>query len=558
MKNNKLRSTSDANIYWIIDVVSSILSSPRWEAEVLSFVDEQCIIFDCEEENKFQYSSVHQEFVNLVDNVLRERLIEFGISEKDLGDACLIYNEKCKESNEGGAASYSGKLDNSVIEQIRAMGDFQGFKNMMLKRNMELQIEAMEALKNINGCCKKLHNNINFVEEQDVVEVAQIESAEKFDTNDCDHSTIDKILNFSNMMVNDPSPDISSLLPPLEKEVPLNIEERSKKDEEEDGLQLINDQKIEGQRACVKPLNSLSSGDVIHSNNDENKSKVEEETSLSKEKIDDEVTEQEDSKGQTTQTQREDIQRIITHCEVEICKETNFGRSKNDEGENIEKQEKGNVSKKAKGERMVSVDNHLIFHFFLSGTTKAKKQKNIVINEAATLSVIILHLKKETRNYSFVPSLLPPPIDIRGKRANESTYRNNNYRKSDHHNQSLVTMSRKKSNIIENAKKVQAIERHDKFRKAKYDKSMSEDKEDLNRKRREYHLKQQRDLIVMKRNEMRRKEAAASTSPVFPSLLLEATKNKSEHDDSNRINEKQGNIIDGISLSSTISRIFDI
>jgi hypothetical protein len=163
----------DNEIYWIIDCVASILASPRWEAEVLSFVDENCIIFDSEEENKLQFMTVHREFINLVDNVLRERLLEFGISEKEFSYACLKFSETCKKSNSTRTDNAQEKeiLDRNVIDQIYAMADFQGFKNMMLKRNLELQIEAMEALKNINGCCKQVCKNFDFTQEEKAQEI---------------------------------------------------------------------------------------------------------------------------------------------------------------------------------------------------------------------------------------------------------------------------------------------------------------------------------------------------------------------------------------------------
>lgn len=143
---------NDNNIYYIIDSFASILVSPRWEAEVLSFVDEKCIVFDSEEENKLLFTAVHKEFVDLVDEVLADRLSECGISEEQFDEACLKYNSRCKKSKK--------ILDNGVIDQIHAMADFQGFKTMMLKRNMELQIEAMEALQKIDGSCRELRKDI--------------------------------------------------------------------------------------------------------------------------------------------------------------------------------------------------------------------------------------------------------------------------------------------------------------------------------------------------------------------------------------------------------------
>jgi hypothetical protein len=150
------------NYKWIIDCVASTLASPRWEAEVLSFIDEKCIIFDNEEENQLQYTQIHQDFVVLVDAVLRERLLEFGINEKEFVNACLLYNEENKLKNEKKGDNNVKKVDNNVIDQIYAMADFQGFKIMMLNRNIELQIEAMDALQYISGSCKQMLDKFNF------------------------------------------------------------------------------------------------------------------------------------------------------------------------------------------------------------------------------------------------------------------------------------------------------------------------------------------------------------------------------------------------------------
>lgn len=141
---------------WIIDCLDSILTSPRWEAEVLSYVDEKCIIFDDEDENQLQYTTIHNEFIDLVDSVLRERLLEYNITEDELNEACLKYNSLYKQSKK--------ELDGTVMNQIHAMADFRGFKTMMLKRNLELQIEALEALTDTNNNCNQIPGNLKFEE----------------------------------------------------------------------------------------------------------------------------------------------------------------------------------------------------------------------------------------------------------------------------------------------------------------------------------------------------------------------------------------------------------
>lgn len=41
------------------EFVVQFLNSPIWRVSILDFVDEKCIIFDNEEENKFEYTTIH-------------------------------------------------------------------------------------------------------------------------------------------------------------------------------------------------------------------------------------------------------------------------------------------------------------------------------------------------------------------------------------------------------------------------------------------------------------------------------------------------------------------
>ena len=43
-------------------MIINFLRSPRWKTPVMSFLDENCIIFDTEDENKLEYTSVHNVF----------------------------------------------------------------------------------------------------------------------------------------------------------------------------------------------------------------------------------------------------------------------------------------------------------------------------------------------------------------------------------------------------------------------------------------------------------------------------------------------------------------
>ena len=42
------------------ELVLQYLISPIWKATIYNFLDEHCIVFDDEEENKFEYFHIHK------------------------------------------------------------------------------------------------------------------------------------------------------------------------------------------------------------------------------------------------------------------------------------------------------------------------------------------------------------------------------------------------------------------------------------------------------------------------------------------------------------------
>ena len=51
---------------WLFDYLMSVFRSPQWDASVMGFIDENCAVFDAEEENKFSYTELHKQFRELV------------------------------------------------------------------------------------------------------------------------------------------------------------------------------------------------------------------------------------------------------------------------------------------------------------------------------------------------------------------------------------------------------------------------------------------------------------------------------------------------------------
>ncbi|CAE7845116.1 unnamed protein product, partial [Symbiodinium necroappetens] len=105
-------------------------SSPSWVAPIAQFVDQQCIIFEDEEENKLEYTECHNEFRQLIDNLLAAHLLELDVSNEQFEQFCQT------------GLSTNSTLHRVLVEQLLAVDDFLIFKAMMTKRNADLYREA--------------------------------------------------------------------------------------------------------------------------------------------------------------------------------------------------------------------------------------------------------------------------------------------------------------------------------------------------------------------------------------------------------------------------------
>jgi len=123
---------------WLRDFFIQFLKSPKWIHPISEFIDNECFIFDNEEENKFAYTDSHNKFKELVDALLTEHLREVAVTEENLENFCGDV-EKEKESADP-------ELLNLIAEQLLSVDDFMKFRAMMTKRNLEQQMEALRAM----------------------------------------------------------------------------------------------------------------------------------------------------------------------------------------------------------------------------------------------------------------------------------------------------------------------------------------------------------------------------------------------------------------------------
>eukprot|EP00904_Undaria_pinnatifida_P009501 jgi/Undpi1/5681/HiC_scaffold_2.g00955.m1 len=118
---------------WLFDFLLSVFKSPQWDAAVMGFIDENCAVFDTGEENRLSYTDLHHLFKDLVESLCATSLAEVGV---DVGD--FVEALEASRLNED--------ISKAVYEQLVALDDFVTFKKLMVKRNVELELEAVHAL----------------------------------------------------------------------------------------------------------------------------------------------------------------------------------------------------------------------------------------------------------------------------------------------------------------------------------------------------------------------------------------------------------------------------
>lgn len=153
------------DVEWVLESVLAFLSCPAWTGPVGGFVEHKCSVFDDEEENKLSYTEIHNEYKELVEKLLQEHLTEMGISEEQFQQACL--------------SSLAHSLDvKNILQSVVAVEDFVVFKEMMLQKNIELQLQAIQIIQQKNGDLPEcLKNGADFISDLEQQELKMISEA---------------------------------------------------------------------------------------------------------------------------------------------------------------------------------------------------------------------------------------------------------------------------------------------------------------------------------------------------------------------------------------------
>jgi len=124
---------------YLCDVVTQFLASPVWQTPTNNFIDKYCLEFDGAEENKLIYTTIHNEYSELVEKLITDALGALGITDEQFASV----------------VSRGHRLKRLVFGHLLAADDFQVFKSIMVRRNLELGAEAIKHLKQNNESKRK-------------------------------------------------------------------------------------------------------------------------------------------------------------------------------------------------------------------------------------------------------------------------------------------------------------------------------------------------------------------------------------------------------------------
>ena len=125
-------ATEDAQLDWMYDYIVQFLKSPGWRTPIMIFIDENCGLFDNEEENKLEYSEIHTKFKDMID-VLFENLVgELNVHIEEFAKALELGRKT--------------PVHRRIFEQVSACDNFLSFKKLMCKRNREIEEEALRLM----------------------------------------------------------------------------------------------------------------------------------------------------------------------------------------------------------------------------------------------------------------------------------------------------------------------------------------------------------------------------------------------------------------------------
>jgi len=149
---------------WKYESIIQFLQSPLWRIPLVEFVDEHCSIFDNPKQDKPEYKETHEAYKKMVEGLVEDMICELEIEIEKFTE--LVH------------AGVNDKTYKKTFEQLLTVDNYTVFKKIMLKRNKELELEAMQQLHEIEKqkAAEKRSKEKETKESKEAAERAQKES----------------------------------------------------------------------------------------------------------------------------------------------------------------------------------------------------------------------------------------------------------------------------------------------------------------------------------------------------------------------------------------------
>ncbi|KAM8946700.1 cilia- and flagella-associated protein 36 [Pelodytes ibericus] len=149
---------------WVLESVMGFLGGPVWTEPMNDFMEQKCSVFDDDEENKLSYTEIHNEYKALVEKLLESHLNEIGVNEEQFQEACTAPLARSPDIQ-------------AFLQPVHAVEDFKKFKAMMVQKNIELQLQAIQIIQERNGvlpeCLQNGTDIMSDLEQQEIKMIAE-------------------------------------------------------------------------------------------------------------------------------------------------------------------------------------------------------------------------------------------------------------------------------------------------------------------------------------------------------------------------------------------------
>ncbi|XP_018299882.1 cilia- and flagella-associated protein 36 [Mycetomoellerius zeteki] len=126
---------------WVFDSLIGFLQGPIWSSPLLSFIEEKSLVFEANTEDCEEYRKIYQEYKNLVDLLLGCFMEDMGITPEQFEHACTVNRD----------TKIPIHFQQNLFEQIWAANEYEIFKRMMIQKNLELQLQALNMIEQKYG-----------------------------------------------------------------------------------------------------------------------------------------------------------------------------------------------------------------------------------------------------------------------------------------------------------------------------------------------------------------------------------------------------------------------